>query len=201
MAPRKFHLFLAVVVTTTLWVSGAANANGVGSIVDEAGSYLSMIERTTAKEPTKPVTMVQIRQAPASWPFQKIIRAASADFNIPDFVIAAVVNCESNWDPKARSTAGARGLMQVMPSTAAGEFGITSHRLWNPLVNVYVGTAYLRQLSDRYQGDWLSVLAAYNAGPGRVDGGRRLPRETIRYRKCVAYWASRYRNVSYDRGP
>ncbi len=201
MALRKFHLLLAVAIIAPFWVSAAANANGVGSIVEEAESYFSMIERTTAKRPSKSATTVQVRQKPAHWPYHKTIRAASEDFHIPRFVIAAVVKCESDWNPKARSTAGARGLMQIMPSTASGEFGIASHRLWNPLVNVYVGTAYLRQLSDRYRGDWYSVLAAYNAGPSRVDGQRELPRETKRYQRCVANWASRYRNVSYGRGP
>ncbi len=201
MAPRKSHLLLAVAIIAPLWVSAVANANGVGSIVEEAGSYLAMIEKTAAKKSTETVAIMKPRKISASWPFHRTIRVASTDFRIPDFVIAAVVKCESNWDPKARSTAGARGLMQIMPATASGEFGISSHRLWNPLVNVYVGTAYLKQLFDRYQGDWSSVLAAYNAGPSRVDGGRRLPRETIRYRRCVAYWVSRYREVSYGRGP
>ncbi len=201
MVLRESHLLLAVAIIAPLWVSAVANANGVSSIVEEAESYFSLIERMAIKKPIRSVAMVQVRQGFRSWPFHKTISAASTRFHIPDFVIAAVIKCESNWDPMARSTAGARGLMQVMPSTAAGEFGVASHRLWNPLVNVYVGTAYLRQLSDRYRGAWSNVIAAYNAGPGRVDGGRSLPRETIRYRECVAHWGARYREVSHRRGP
>ncbi len=201
MPTRISHLLLTFTIIVSQSVSVAANANGVGSIVEEAGSYLSMIERTTANRPSKSVPTVRVRQRPAYWPYHKTIRAASEDFQVPPFVIAAVVKCESDWNPKARSTAGARGLMQIMPSTASGEFGVASHRLWNPLVNVYVGTAYLRQLSDRYRGDWYSVLAAYNAGPSRVDRQRELPRETKRYQRCVANWATRYRDVSYGRSP
>ena len=120
------------------------------------------------------------------------IRSASLRYDIPAPLIAAVIQCESNWDPHARSSAGARGLMQVLPRTALETAGVPPSRLWDPMTNIHVGTAYLRVLANRYPGNASNVIAAYNAGPTRIDRGRQLPRETRRYRACVRRWYGAY---------
>lgn len=80
----------------------------------------------------------------------------------------------------AVSPKGARGLMQVMPETAA-EMGVSPRRLFDPQANVAAGTRYLAEQVDRFHGELPKALAAYNAGPGAVLSGQPLPRETRLY--------------------
>jgi len=109
----------------------------------------------------------------------EIIGKASRRYNIDKGLIKAVIKAESNFNPNAVSSAGARGLMQLMPGTASG-LGVTDS--FNPEQNVMAGTRYLRQMLDRYNGNLDSALAAYNWGPGNVDKrGSFLPRETRDY--------------------
>ena len=105
----------------------------------------------------------------------------------PDLVIA-VIEVESAGYALAVSRVGALGLMQLLPSTAeelAGKHGVEwmgDHTLFDPVVNVKLGTAYLRQLADHYD-DVNIALAAYNWGPGRIDGrirrGEAIPSKYI----------------------
>ncbi|MBW2423343.1 MAG: lytic transglycosylase domain-containing protein [Deltaproteobacteria bacterium] len=107
-----------------------------------------------------------------------IVREARARRLDPDLVLA-VIEVESGGYHLAVSSVGAMGLMQLLPSTGeelAGKLGVDWHgddTLFDPATNVKLGTAYLRQLADRY-GDVNIALAAYNWGPGRID--RRLRR-------------------------
>lgn len=124
------------------------------------------------------------RIAPAD-PYAGHIAEASQRFGIPATWIRAVMRAESAGDSRAVSRAGAIGLMQVMPATWAGLR--IRHRLgadpYDPRDNILAGTAYLRELYDRY-GSVVAMLAAYNAGPGRYEAslaGRPLPAETRAY--------------------
>lgn len=80
-------------------------------------------------------------------------------------LVRSVISVESCFDPHAVSSVGARGLMQLMPSTAK-HFGIVD--LFNPKANLEAGVRYLAQLLKRYDGNLRLALAAYNAGPGAV---------------------------------
>jgi soluble lytic murein transglycosylase-like protein len=98
----------------------------------------------------------------------------------PDLV-RAVIQAESGFNPRARSSKGAMGLMQLMPETA-GEYGVVN--AYDPEENIRAGTAYLASLMARYDDDESLALAAYNAGPGAVEKyGRTVPpyRETRNY--------------------
>jgi soluble lytic murein transglycosylase-like protein len=114
-------------------------------------------------------------------------------------LVLAVMHVESRYDTFAVSEKNAMGLMQILPSTGewlAGRIGVPwngPHSLFDPLVNVQLGVAYLRQLVDRYDGNLSAALAAYNWGPGHIDGrlrqGTPLP---VDYKDLVLR--------AYDRG-
>ncbi|MFT8988714.1 MAG: lytic transglycosylase domain-containing protein [Gluconobacter albidus] len=123
--------------------------------------------------------------AEASAPFAAFVVEASQRFGIPVTWIRALMRVESANDLRAVSPKGAMGLMQIMPDTWADLRA--RHRLGNdpfdPRDNILAGTAYMRELYDRYGAP--GFLAAYNAGPGRYDehltNGRPLPAETRAY--------------------
>jgi len=118
-------------------------------------------------------------------PFAKVIRAAADRYRIDADLIHCVIAIESNFDPKAVSPKNARGLMQLMPQTAT-RYGVKD--IFDPEENVDAGARYLRQLMDKYKNLTLA-LAAYNAGPERVDQyGRRVPPylETMKYVQRIA---------------
>jgi len=110
---------------------------------------------------------------------EPIIAKASSRYGVETGLIKAVIKAESNFNPSAVSSAGARGLMQLMPGTARS-LGVDDS--FDPEQNVMAGTRFLRNLLDRYNGNVDSALAAYNWGPGNVDRKpEHMPRETRDY--------------------
>jgi len=132
-----------------------------------------------------------IERPPAAHAHAANIAEASQRFGIPEHWIVAVLRAESAGDVRAVSSAGAMGLMQVMPDTWTGlraRYGL-GRDPYDPRDNILAGTAYLREMFDRY-GNVAAMLAAYNAGPGRYDEhlatGRTLPAETQAYVAALA---------------
>lgn len=132
-------------------------------------------EDTFAPEPTKPMV------AP---PYRELVEAAAARYSVDANLITSVIAVESNFDPKAVSRKNARGLMQLLPETAA-RFGVKN--IDDPQENIDAGTRYLRDLLQKYHDDLVLTLAAYNAGPERVQQYGRVPpfAETISYVRRV----------------
>ncbi len=116
--------------------------------------------------------------------YDTFIRAAASRYQLPESLIRAVVHTESNYHPRATSRAGASGLMQLMPKTAQA-LGVRN--AYDPKQNIFGGSRYLRLLANRYNGDMVLVLAAYNAGAGNVQkyGGVPPFAETRAYVRAV----------------
>ena len=120
---------------------------------------------------------------------------AARTAGLPEPWIAAVMRAESGGDPNAVSSAGARGCMQIMPSTwrdLQGR-GVAGPDPFDARANMIAGAIYLRTMHDRY--GWPDALAAYHAGAGRFEDylatGRRLPIASLAYVNRISSWLAR----------
>ncbi len=116
--------------------------------------------------------------------YDSVIRSAASRYQLPESLIRAVIHTESNYHARAVSRAGAMGLMQLMPRTARS-LGVDD--AFDPGQGIHGGARYLRLLANRYDGDMVLVLAAYNAGAGNVEkyGGVPPFEETRAYVRSV----------------
>src|SRR5579872_2372749 len=110
--------------------------------------------------------------APGSQPMNEVITAVSGRHHLDPDLINSVIHAESGFNPRAVSPKGAQGLMQLMPQTA---FRLGVANSFDPGDNLEGGTRYLRELLERYNFDLIKALAAYNAGPGRVEQYHGVP--------------------------
>jgi soluble lytic murein transglycosylase-like protein len=119
------------------------------------------------------------KSAPAP-PLNEVVNIASAAYHLDPDLVNSVIHAESGFNAHAVSPKGARGLMQLMPGTAS-QLGVNDS--FDPQANVTGGSRYLRELLERYDFDLVKALAAYNAGPDRVEQYRGVPpfRETRAY--------------------
>lgn len=124
-----------------------------------------------------PITLVDEGAGPAQW--RGRVAQLAAKYDISPTLLEALVWQESRWRPGAVSSAGARGLAQLMPGTAR-QMGVNPD---DPHANLEGGARYLRMQLDAFDGDVEKALAAYNAGPGRVQAAGGIPRirETQNY--------------------
>lgn len=129
--------------------------------------------------------------------YSKEINAASSKYGVDPFLIASIIQQESNFNPNARSSAGARGLMQLMPGTAKG-LGVKNS--YNPTQNIMGGTKYIAQMLAKFGGDIKKALMAYNAGAGNVSkilkSGANSWKEPKNYVNKVLGNYSRYNSIS-----
>ena len=137
-------------------------------------------------------TVMEQQKTGGSVPMDAIFEAAGERYSISPRLLRAVAKAESGFNPRARSGAGAMGVMQLMPATARS-LGVTDP--YDPWQNIMGGAKYLKEKLDQF-GDVSLALAAYNAGPGAVRkyGGIPPYRETQNYvRKVMADYTGRSR--------
>jgi len=133
--------------------------------------------------------------------FDRLIQLACVRYGVEFALVKAVIKAESAFDPLALSRAGARGLMQLMPETAAMHGVADIH---SPRENIEGGVRHLRLLLERFEGDTALALAAYNAGAGAVDRYNGVPpyQETQEYVRRVLRYRESYRGRNaFDRPP
>jgi soluble lytic murein transglycosylase-like protein len=158
---------------TRLYLSSSSQSGWVDVPTAEVASYQrEEVEAADASPPAKPEDI------------PGLVEAASDRHQVDVDFVNSVIKAESGFNPRARSPKGAQGLMQLMPATAT-KLGVEN--AYEPGVNIEGGTRYLRQLLDQYHGDAIKALAAYNAGPQRVDQYQGVPpyRETRNYVRQV----------------
>lgn len=136
--------------------------------------------------PHRPVPRHEVKQ---------LVVQEAERLRVPISLALAVAHVESNFNPRARSSKGARGVMQIMPLTAKGEYGIAAKLLWNPRLNIRLGLHFLKRLIHRYDGRVDLALSHYNGGSavGKPPYARVIP-ATKRYVAKVRRLRRHYRN-------
>lgn len=126
--------------------------------------------------------------------YSDLIAEAAVTHSVHPALIAAVIHAESGFDPMARSRADAKGLMQIAPCT---ERYLKLKNAYDPRQNVNAGSQYLKELLDRFKGNMVMAIAAYNAGPGAVARHAGIPpyKETRTYVKRVLAYYKQYRKT------
>lgn len=139
------------------------------------------VEKTEVKKETSSLSNTVSKTKDAIMGY---IKEASERHGVEEKLIKALIKQESGFNPNAVSSAGALGLMQLMPSTAK-YLGVQD--ALNPKENIEGGVKYLKQMLDKYNGNKILALAAYNAGPGAVDKYDGVPpyKETQNYVRAV----------------
>jgi soluble lytic murein transglycosylase-like protein len=122
------------------------------------------------------------------------IREAAALYKLPVELVRAIIKVESDYDPKATSYAGARGLMQLMPKTAES---MQVKDIGDPRENIFGGVRYLRILANTFNGDLVLTIAGYNAGEDAVIRHKGVPpfEQTKDYVTKVLHYYKRYRTL------
>lgn len=138
-------------------------------------------------------------QATTSYPYQSCFEIASKLHNVPVDLLLAVAATESAWDPDARSHANAHGIMQIQWPGTARHLGVKRvAELYNPCLNIELGSRYLRELLDTHRGDVELALASYNYGPGAISRADVLPEGARNYAAKVASHQARIVSTSYS---
>jgi len=183
-----------------IYLKGGARVEADSASESPAGAWykrggMSMFidrSRIDRIELEAPETVAQTGKKPRGWStgstgLDRLIHLNGSKYNVDPYLIFLVMEQESHFNPRVVSPKGARGLMQLMPGTAA-RFGV--RRPHDPAQNISGGTRYLRELLNRFNNRVDLVLASYNAGEGAVAKfGNRVPpyRETRNYVKKIAY--------------
>ena len=185
------HILLLVMAVIGIGAFGAElRSQSLYSYVDDNGNQVF-----TNIPPVNPGANMKITGAPPTEPqlapkpakptqYDAIIEKYAGDYRLDPHLIRSIIATESGFNPKAVSPKGARGLMQLMPATAA-RLGVQNS--FDPEQNIQGGIKHFRSLLDNFNNDFTLSLAAYNAGENRVQRLGRVPeiKETREYVQSV----------------
>jgi soluble lytic murein transglycosylase-like protein len=178
---------------TTRWATQALDASYEKVMVESAPVVIAAAPLVQAAPPYAHAPAQRPRNA-RSVALSPLIHQAALRYGLEPGMLMALVEVESGFNPKAISPKGARGLMQLMPSTAA-RYGMRDVReLHDPARNLDIGARHLKDLLVLHRGQWALAMAAYNAGQGAVaKHGQRIPsyKETMLYVPSVLAIAAR----------
>lgn len=191
---------LGLIVAVPWLVPTAARADIYQSVDADGVIVFTSKPRPGAKKVAvdSPVSLPKDRSPERLTRYDGFIREAASLYQIPEELVRAVILVESNYDPRAVSHAGAIGLMQLMPTTAAT---MLVEDIYDPRQNILGGTRYLRVLANMFNGDIMLTVAGYNAGENAVlrYGGIPPYAETQAYVTRVVENYQRYRELSARR--
>jgi soluble lytic murein transglycosylase-like protein len=161
-----------VLGTITRLYTTADSSSFVDIPTSEIDHFEVLPAETSAAEPgknisaTRPPAKQTQRSIDRPLDLNEVVKAASGTYHLDPDLVNSVIRAESGFNVRAVSPKGAQGLMQLMPGTAS-QLGVQN--ILDPEANVDGGTRYLRELLERYNFDLIKALAAYNAGPQRVE--------------------------------
>lgn len=201
---RPQPLAASILAALVLVLAGSARAD-IYTYVDKdgvvhfttnktAGSKLYLKSKERAASGVTPV-MPSDRSPDRFSRYDETIRQAATLYQIPVELIRAIIKVESDYDPRAVSVAGARGLMQMIPPTADR---MQVRDIFDPRENIFGGVRYLRVLANMFNGDLQLTIAGYNAGEGAVIRYGGIPpfEETRMYVTKVLAYYHRYRTMA-----
>jgi len=183
--------FFMTIILLAISTIGQTSRADIYKYTDEKG-VMHFTNIPQGKDYTKIITEHKI---PSKKKYDHIISRNASKYNIESAIIKAVITAESNWNPKAISQKGAIGLMQLMPSTAED---LKVSNPFDPEENIEGGTKYLRHLLNRFNGNLDLALAAYNAGPSKVEKSGGIP-AIVETNKFVRHVNEIYKGKSHNK--
>jgi len=182
-----FVVFLATVITSHADIYRYIDDNGVMHFTNAPTSSTQNYQLFLKERP-------KITSPNSSKKYDELISDASRRYDVSFPLLKAIIKAESDFDPRAVSKKGAKGLMQIMPENFK-LLGLKNP--FNPSENINAGTRYFKQMFDRFKGKLALSLAAYNAGPTAVDRYKTIPpfEETEEYVRRVLKYYYNYKNL------
>lgn len=193
---NRHFIAIILVAVGSLLLAGAAQTDPLDSLEEDFRTqmkHLSLIRKYRSKTASGHQKTPLSIEDPKEKRYDPIVFKAARRYGLSPALIKAVIHAESNFDRWAVSHAGAQGLMQLMPRTAAM---LDVDDVFDPAQNILGGTSLLRAHIEEF-GSLKKAIIAYNAGPDRVRKNQRIPSETQTYIRKVIRHYYRYKREGY----